>query len=78
MTLSYSVEYLTCKIFCESVLGVSHMPYTKDIAHFGPKSDSKSRWSLSKEKQHEAHRRFHVASNFCSKHKNPAIWLFLR
>ena len=27
ITLSYSVEYLTRIIFCESVLGVSHMLY---------------------------------------------------
>ena len=43
ITLSYSVEYLTHIIFCESVLGVSHMPYAKDFAHFGQKSNSKSR-----------------------------------
>ena len=47
-TLSYSVEYLTRIIFCESVLGVSHMLYAKDFAHFGRKSNSKSRWSLKK------------------------------
>ena len=31
ITLSYSVEYLTRIIMCESVLGVSHMPYVEDF-----------------------------------------------
>ena len=35
ITLSYSVEYLTRTIFCESVLGVNHIPYAKDFAHPG-------------------------------------------
>ena len=37
ITLSYSDEYLTRIIFCESVLEVSHMPYAEDCAHFGQK-----------------------------------------
>ena len=41
--LSYSVEYLTRILFCESVLGVSHMSYVKNFAHFGQKINSKSR-----------------------------------
>ena len=34
-------EYLTLIIFCESVLGVNHMPYTEDFAHFGQKQQFK-------------------------------------
>ena len=41
ITLSYSVECLTRIIFCESVQGVSHMPYAKDFAHFGQKEQFK-------------------------------------
>ena len=37
ITLSYSVEYLTRKIFFESLVGLSHMPYAVDFAHFGQK-----------------------------------------
>ena len=64
ITLSYSVEHLARIIFCESVPeGV--IPRTLTIfAHFGQKSNLKSRWSLSKEKRHEAYRKCHVASNF--------------
>ena len=36
LTLSYSIEYLL-SIFCECVLGVSHMTYAEDFAHFGQK-----------------------------------------
>ena len=43
ITLNYSVEYLTHIMFCESVLGVSHMPYAEDFAILGKKSNSKSR-----------------------------------
>ena len=50
---SYSVEYLTHIIFCESVLGVNHMPYSQDFAHFGQKINSKSKWDWSKEKRHK-------------------------
>ena len=51
--------------------------HTLRISHIlGKKSNSKSRLTLNKEKRHETHCRFHVASNFCSKHKNPAIRLF--
>ena len=38
VTLSYSVEYLTRIIFCESVLGVSHMPYAEGFAHFAQRA----------------------------------------
>ena len=41
VTLSYSVEYLTRKIFCESVLGLSHMQYAEDFAHLGQKEQFK-------------------------------------
>ena len=77
ITLSYSVEYLTRIMFCESVLGVSHMHPTLRILYIlGKKNNSKSRWSLSKAKRHETNRRFHVASKFCSKHKNPLYRYF--
>ena len=46
ITLSYSVEYLTRIIFCESVLGVNHMPYTEDFAHFGQKEQFKIKMRL--------------------------------
>ena len=46
ITLSYSVEYLTRIIFCESVLGVSHMPYAEDFAHFGQKEQFKIKMKL--------------------------------
>ena len=36
-TLSYCIEYLSHRIFGEYVLGVSHMPYAEDFAHFGQK-----------------------------------------
>ena len=44
--LSYSVEYLTRIIFCESLLGVSHMPYAEGFAHFGQKDEAyaKNTW----------------------------------
>ena len=41
ITLSYSVEYLTRKIFCESVLGLSHIKYAEDFAHLGQKEQFK-------------------------------------
>ena len=41
VTLSYSVEYLTRIIFCDTVLGVSHMPYAEDFAYFGQKDQFK-------------------------------------
>ena len=89
ITLNYSVEYLTRIMFYESVQGVSHIPYVEDFAHFGQKSNSKSRWSLSKGKRNEAHCRFCVAgilpvsiktkpySYFSGNNKSPAILLTL-
>ena len=41
VTLSYSVEYLTRIIFYDTVLGVSHMLYAEDFAHFGQKEPFK-------------------------------------
>ena len=46
ITLSYSVEYLTHIIFCESVQGVSHMPYADDFTHFGQKEQFKINMKL--------------------------------
>ena len=46
ITLSYSVEYLTRIIFCESVQGVSNMPYAVDFAHFGQKERFKIKMKL--------------------------------
>ena len=50
ITLSYSVEYLTPIIFCESVLGVSHMPYAEDFANFGQKEQFKIKIKLKQRK----------------------------
>ena len=50
ITLSYSVEYLTCTVFCESVLGMSHMLYTEDFAHFGQKEQFKIKMKLKQRK----------------------------
>ena len=49
-TLSYSVENLTRVIFCESVLGVSHMSYGEDFAHFGQKEQFKMEMKHNKTK----------------------------
>ena len=46
------------------------MLYTEDFTQFGQNQDE----AQGKEKGHETH----MASNFCSKHKNPAIRLFIR
>ena len=46
VTLSYSVEYLTRMIFYDAVLGVSHMPYAEDFAHFGRKEQFKIKMKL--------------------------------
>ena len=35
ITISYSVEYLTRIIFCESVLRVIYIAYAEDFAYFG-------------------------------------------
>ena len=50
ITLSCSVEYLTRIIFCESVLGVNHMPYAEDFAHFGQKEQFKIKMKLKQRK----------------------------
>ena len=49
--LSYSVEYLTRIIFCEYLLGVSHMPYAEDFAHFGQKEQFKIKMKLKQRKK---------------------------
>ena len=49
-TLNYSVEYLTRIIFCESVQGVSHMPYSEDFSHFGQKEQLKIKMKLKQRK----------------------------
>ena len=50
ITFSYSVEYLTCITFSESRLGVSHMPYAEDFAHFGQKEQFKIKMKLKQRK----------------------------
>ena len=50
VTLRYSVEYLTRIIFCDTVLGVSHMPYAEDFAHFGQKEQFKIKMKLKQRK----------------------------
>ena len=46
VTLSYSVEYLTRIILCDTVLGVSNMSYAEDFAHFGQKKQIKIKMKL--------------------------------
>ena len=38
-------------IFCESVLGVNHMPYAKDFAYFGQKEQLKIKMRLKQRKK---------------------------
>ena len=52
ITLTYSVEYLTRIIFCESVLKVNHMPYAEDFAHFGQKEQFKIKMRLKQRNTH--------------------------
>ena len=82
LTLSYSIEYLSRIIFSKCVLGGVTCEYctksTLRILHIlDKKSYGKSRWRLHDKNRHETHPRFHVASNFGGKHKNPATRLFL-
>ena len=52
-TLSYSVKNFSRIIFCECVLGVSHMLYVEDLAYFGQKEQFKIKISLSNKNRHE-------------------------
>ena len=49
-TLSYCSEYLSHGIFCEYVLGVSHIPYAEDFAHFWQKDEFKIKMKFKKQK----------------------------
>ena len=46
----FSLNYLTRITFCESVLGVSHMLYAEDLAHFGQKEQLKIKMKLKQKK----------------------------
>ena len=46
LILSYSIKYLSSMIFCECLLGLSHMSHAEDFAHFGQKMQFKIKMKL--------------------------------
>ena len=50
LLLSFSIEYFSCIIFCECVLGVSNMLYAENFAHFHQNEQFKIKMKLKQRK----------------------------